>query len=249
MPDFISILMLTHNAPDYVATTIRTVAEMTKDTAYELIVVDNASDGPTRDLVQQFAQDGLIHHLDLLDRNSLFAEGNNIAARHASPRATHYLLLNSDVKVNSPDWLSHLIAVHRRGITAYGFVQSPARVDGYCLLIDADLYTRHKLDEGHQWWWSVTKLQSKVLADGFPVRGYAEHEAYIHHYGGKSGDAFKAAKGMNVTRAEVEGWFGAARPQQIDAPRGAAYLAALLSGKTGPVGRALRKIRRVLRSR
>lgn len=205
----ISVLMLTHNAPKYVEISIRTLAENTKDVRYELVVVDNASETETRELVKRLYDEGLIHKLKLLDYNSLFAEGNNIAAEMADPDADYFLLLNSDVKVKRPDWLSNLLRIHRGGITAYGAVMhDPIRADGYCLLIDARLYRDHRLDVGHQWWWSVTKLQGQLVAAGVTVQALAEHEDYLHHFGGKSGDAFKTARGMETTREEVRGWFG-----------------------------------------
>ena len=176
---FISILMLTHNAPEYVEISIRSVAKHTSNIHYELIVLDNASRLPTQKLVKQLKEEGLIHKLVQLDRNSLFAEGNNLAASEAAPEATHYLLLNSDIQVRSGDWLQRLLDVHHRGITAYGVAQDPDRVDGYCLLIDADVYKSHKLDEGHQWWWAVTKMQASVLNAGFHVQGYAEHAEHL----------------------------------------------------------------------
>lgn len=214
--ELVSILMLTYNAPEYVEISIRTVAERTEGIRYELVVLDNDSQPETKALVTRLKEEGLIDKLRLLDRNSLFAEGNNLAAEMADPAATHYLLLNSDIEVKDKTWLRRLMDTHQRGISAYGVAADPDRVDGYCLLIDADLYQKYKLDEGHQWWWAVTKMQALVLNAGFPVRGFAEHEQYLHHFGGKSGSAFKNAKGMNVSRDEVMGWFGDKRPVVLD---------------------------------
>jgi glycosyltransferase involved in cell wall biosynthesis len=214
--EFVSILMLTYNAPEYVEISVRSVRERTRGVRYELVVLDNDSQPETKALVQRLHDEGLIDKLRLLDRNSLFAEGNNLASEMADPAATHYLLLNSDIEAHDPDWLRHLLDEHQRGITAYGVAPDPDRVDGYCLLIDADLYRRYKLDEGHQWWWAVTKMQALVLSAGFPVRGFAEHEQYLHHFGGKSGSGFKNAKGMNVSREEVLGWFADRRPVVLD---------------------------------
>lgn len=59
-------------------------------------------------------------------------------------------------------------------------------------------------------------MQAMVLSAGFPVRGFAEHEQYLHHFGGKSGSGFKNAKGMNVSRDEVMGWFADRRPVVLD---------------------------------
>lgn len=214
--EMVSILMLTHNAPEYVEISVRTVRRQTEGVRYELVVLDNDSQPETKALVTRLKDEGLIDKLRLLNRNSLFAEGNNLAAGMADPLATHYLLLNSDIEVKSRNWLRHLLNVHERGITSYGVAPDPDRVDGYCLLIDADLYHRFKLDEGHQWWWAVTKLQAFVLNAGYPVRGFAEHACHLHHFGGKSGSAFRNAKGINVSRDEVMGWFADKRPLVLD---------------------------------
>jgi glycosyltransferase involved in cell wall biosynthesis len=229
----VSILMLTYNAPEYVEISIRSVAEKTAGVNYELIVVDNASEPETRQLVGDLHEKGWISKLRLMDYNSLFAEGNNIAAALAAEDATHFLLLNSDIEVKDPRWLEQLLKVHKRGITTYGVAEDPPRVDGYCLLIDADLYRKHPLDEGHQWWWSVTKQQAAILNDGYSVQGYRQHEQYLHHFGGKSGSAFKSARGMNVTREEVRQWFNGKKPTVLD------------DGPLAPARRALAVLRRL----
>jgi glycosyltransferase involved in cell wall biosynthesis len=215
----ISILMLTHNAPEYVELSIRSVRERTSGANYELIVLDNASENETVSLVRNLHKEGLIDKLKLLDYNSLFAEGNNIAAKLASPDSSYFLLLNSDIEVKNPDWLSHLLAVHKRGITSYGIAGNPwggagndlgkipLRVDGFCLLIDRDLYEKTPLDEEHQWWYAVTKQQARLLQDGWNVQGYESHEQWLLHFGGKSGTAFKTARGMNVAQEEVSAWY------------------------------------------
>lgn len=216
-PPKVSILMLTHNAPRYVDGAIRSVVERTRNVEYELIVVDNASQKPTRDLLHLLDARGFIQSLTLLDYNSFFAEGNNIAAQHAAHDSTHFLLLNSDIEVKSSDWLSNLLAVHHCGISAYGVVENPLRVDGYCLLIDADLYRQHKLDEAHQFFWAVTKLQAAVLSQGYSVQGYAEHERYLHHFGGKSGKDFKAAKGLTMSDENLAALFAGNSIRILDA--------------------------------
>ena len=49
--EFVSILMLTHNATKYVEISIRSVMGRTSDVDYELVVLDNASEAETRDMV------------------------------------------------------------------------------------------------------------------------------------------------------------------------------------------------------
>jgi hypothetical protein len=213
----VSILMLTHNAPRYVELSIRTVVRHTRNVNYELVVVDNASEQPTKDVLRGLQAEGLIQHLTLLEYNSFFAGGNNIAARQSANDSTHLLLLNSDVEIKDPNWLSNLLAVHEPGITAYGVVEDPLRVDGYCLLVDAGLYREHLLDENHQFFWAVTKLQAALLAQGYSVQGYSEHERYLHHFGGKSGKDYKSAKGLALTQEQLADCFQGRTIRILDA--------------------------------
>ena len=213
----VSILMLTHNAPRYVELSIRTLARYTRNVNYELVVVDNASEQPTKDLLKRLQREGLIQHLTLLEYNSFFARGNNIAAQNVAPDCTHLLLLNSDVEIKNPGWLSNLLRTHRPGITAYGVVEDPLRVDGYCLLVEASLYREQTLDEAHEFFWAVTKFQAALLAQGYSVQGYAEHERYLHHFGGKSGQDFKTAKGLFLSQEELAECFGGRTIRVLDA--------------------------------
>jgi glycosyltransferase involved in cell wall biosynthesis len=213
----VSILMLTHNAPRYVELSIRTLERYTRNVNYELVVVDNASERPTKNLLKRLHEQGLIHNLTFLSYNSFFAEGNNIAARKAADDSTHLLLLNSDVEIRNPHWLSNLLMAHRPGITAYGVIDNPVRVDGYCLLVDAELFRANPYDEAHQFYWANSKLQATVLAQGYSVQGYADHERYVHHFGGKSGKDFKTAKGLSLPQEELAEWFQGRTARVLDA--------------------------------
>ena len=206
----VSILMLTYNAPRYVKKSIVSLKKLTSNQNYELIVVDNDSKHPTVRTLYKLKSRGLVDKLYYNSNNDLFAKGNNIAARLASEDSDYYLLLNSDVEIKSPDWLDKLIELmpEEGGIASFGAVQSaPKRADGYCMMIDADLYNKYKLDEHFQWWWGVTKLESQVLKEGKKVIAVDDHEEYIHHFGGKSGKGFSDATGMDVDMDEVKKWF------------------------------------------
>ena len=114
------------------------------------------------------------------------------------------------MEIKSPNWLDKLIELmpEEGGIASFGAVQSaPKRADGYCMMINADLYNKYKLDEYFQWWWGVTKLESQVLKEGKKVIAVDDHEEYIHHFGGKSGKGFSDATGMDVDMDEVKKWF------------------------------------------
>ena len=202
--------MLTYNAPRYVKKSIVSLKKLTSNQNYELIVVDNESKHPTVRTLYKLKSRGLVDKLYYNSNNDLFAKGNNIAARLASEDSDYYLLLNSDVEIKSPDWLDKLIELmpEEGGIASFGAVQSaPKRADGYCMMINADLYNKYKLDEHFQWWWGVTKLESQVLKEGKKVIAVDDHEEYIHHFGGKSGKGFSDATGMDVDMDEVKKWF------------------------------------------
>lgn len=214
----VSILMLTHNAPKYVKLTIESLRKHTNNNEYELIVLDNASKKPTRLLLKWFFRKKMIDKVIFSSHNTLFAAGNNIMAHAASPESELYLLLNSDIEIKSDDWLDRLLEVHEKGVSAHGVVESaPTRVDGYCYLIDADLYRKHPLDDRQfQWWWAITKQQADILGEGYKVKGYLNHEKYLHHFGGKSGEGFKGAKGMDMITSLPESWFAGKSIEIID---------------------------------
>lgn len=205
----VSILMLTYNAPWYVYKSITTLKK-TENVDYELIIVDNNSNIITRKILKLLYKKGYIDKIFFNDKNSLFAEGNNIASRMVDSSSKYLLLLNSDIKIIDKKWLMNLINIHPKngGISAFGAVLSePKRADGYCMLIDKDLYIKYKLDKEYQWWWSVTKLESNILNENKEIIAVVNHESQIHHYGGASGKGYKDAKGMDINIEEVKKWF------------------------------------------
>lgn len=204
---FISIIILVHNAPRYVDITLKSLKK-TKGVAHEIIIVDNKSDSRTQRLLLKHLKAGNINKLLMLDENTLFAKGNNIGFKICSKDATHVLLLNSDVEIRHQDWLSVLVKNHKRGATSYGLcANKPLRADGYCFLIDKDLYGDYKLDENFEWWWSVTKLQGQLLSENNNVLAIDNHDNYLYHFGGRSGKSFIGAKGNTTDFEEVNSWF------------------------------------------
>lgn len=211
----ISILMLTHNAPKYVKLTIESLHKHTKNVNYELCVLDNASRYPTRLVLRLLAKRNMINKITFSSYNTLFAAGNNILSSIADKKADYFLLLNSDVEIKDDNWLDNLLEAHKRGVTTYGVVEDePYRVDGYCYLVDADLYRKYPLDEdNYQWFWAITKQQATIMADGHSVQGFKNHEKYIHHFGGKSGGDFSGAEGMSTPAEVSKKWFKGRRPK------------------------------------
>lgn len=214
----VSIIILTHNAPAYVKLTIESLKKHTDTVRHEVIVVDNASGIRTRQLVKKMKKQGKIDTLIQNRSNQLFARGNNKGSEAVSADSTHILLLNSDVEIKSDAWLEKLLALcPEGGISAYGIVMSePVRADGYCMLIEKEVYLNYKLDEKYEWFWSVTKLQSQLLRDGKKVIAVENHEELLHHFGGKSGNGFRHADGMDTEIQEIIRWFGHSRVDRAE---------------------------------
>jgi glycosyltransferase involved in cell wall biosynthesis len=204
----VSIIVPVYNALKYCKILFKTIPK-TKDVDYEIVVIDNGSATVTRLYLLFMFLKNKINRLCYVDKNTFFAGGNNIGAKLASNDATHVLLLNSDIEVRNPLWLRKLLDVHQRGATAYGFVPEEPwpRADGYCFLIDKDLYLKYQLDEHFQWFWAVTKLQASLLSDGFSVQAINEHDSLVYHFGGRSGQAFLKAKGLQTDPEIIRGWF------------------------------------------
>jgi glycosyltransferase involved in cell wall biosynthesis len=203
----VSILVVTYNGGRAVARLLKSL-RMTTGVRYELVVVDNASRLQTRALLFVAALRRRIRALVFLDHNTLFGPGVNVAHQIADSRSSYLLLLNPDVVIKSPDWLSKMLAVHKRGATALGFVEGApwSRADGYCLLVDRDLFSG--LSDDYHWFWGVTRLQADLLQAGHAVQAVRSHDDLIVHSGGASGPPPLGARGMDTDPAEVVGWFG-----------------------------------------
>lgn len=217
----VSILMLTYNAPKYVFNSILSLRKTQTDIPYELIVLDNHSNQTTRQLLRVLHKLGWIDQLYLNSQNDLFARGNNLASQLASPDTTHYLLLNSDIKVTDPKWLDRLIqeCSPQTAVVSYAAVKNaPVRADGYCFLIRKELYDRYQLDEDFAWWWSITKLQSQLLKEGWKITAFDQHDSQLIHYGGASTKGAVQAKGMDIDIKEVIQWFDTCQDQVCVVP-------------------------------
>jgi len=215
-PTKIGIVVLVHNATSYVEKCIRSIITHTTDIDYSLIVVDNNSNILTKKLLADYYINGIIDILCSLESNRFFSKANNIGAQIVPENCSHILLLNSDVEILNSQWLYNLIKIHSKGITSYGAVINtvidscniPDRADGYCFLIDKELYLKLLLDETFPWFWSITKLQALILNEGYAVKAIRNHAEYIHHYGGRSGDALKyLPKSLEIDPKVILSWF------------------------------------------
>lgn len=100
----LSIVVLSWNTSDLLRTCLSRVREGMGSLSAEVIVVDNASDDDSADVVAaEFPEVLLIR----ADKNYGYAEGNNIGIRAATGR--HVFLLNSDTELQ-PDAATRLVA-------------------------------------------------------------------------------------------------------------------------------------------
>jgi glycosyltransferase involved in cell wall biosynthesis len=213
----VSIIILTYNAPQYVRTTLESLAT-TQGVEYEVIVLDNASDFETQELLWELKKKGLIDKLIFENENTFFAKGNNLAFSFCNENSKYVLFLNSDVEIVSSSWLSEMLKLHTRGATSYGLavsIEGRDFADGYCILFDKELYNKHKLDEKYQWFYAMAKTEALLLKDGYDVKAVKDHDHLLRHFGGKSGDAFKNAKNTDGLDYLYDKWLSKCKKKAI----------------------------------
>lgn len=98
----ISIIILSYNHPDLLKKTLDSVINRSFYPNLEIIVVDNASNKETTDLLKKYKNIKLI----LNKENYGFAKGNNIGLKAST--GDYLILLNNDVIV-TPGWISRLL--------------------------------------------------------------------------------------------------------------------------------------------
>lgn len=104
----VSIVILNYNHPEIINICLRSL-EQTEGVSYETVVVDNGSEPHVVESLREHLAEGRITKLVENPVNSFFSEGNNIGVRHSDPESEYILLLNSDVAVIRPDWLTKLV--------------------------------------------------------------------------------------------------------------------------------------------
>jgi GT2 family glycosyltransferase len=110
----VSIVILVHNALFCVIRTLNSLRK-TRGVVYETVVVDNDSRLVTKIVLLLYFVMKRINRLLFVGENTLFSKGNNLGSRISSEDSTHILLLNSDVRINHPDWLGVLLEHHEQG--------------------------------------------------------------------------------------------------------------------------------------
>lgn len=102
----ISIIIINYKNFDYIKLCLESIYKNTSYPNYELIIVDNASDGKTVEFLKNFCNNNNNIKLILNENNLGFAKANNQAARIAEGK--YLVLLNNDTIV-SPGWIHRLL--------------------------------------------------------------------------------------------------------------------------------------------
>jgi len=104
----VSIIVPTRDQAVLLRTCIRSILERTEYQAYEIIIVDNGSqEAETIHLFEELSRDERVRVL-AYPHPFNYSAINNFAVRHA--QGSLLALLNNDVEVVTPEWLSELVA-------------------------------------------------------------------------------------------------------------------------------------------
>jgi glycosyltransferase involved in cell wall biosynthesis len=115
----VTIIIPTRNAVDLVRQCIESIVKRTTYENYEILLIDNGSDDPAAtQYFNELARDKVIRLLRD-DRAFNYSALNNAAVQQA--QGEFVCLLNNDIEVISPDWLSEMVSIGiQKGVGAVG---------------------------------------------------------------------------------------------------------------------------------
>lgn len=205
----VSIVMLTYNAPLYIMHSINGIRRYTKNVNYELVVYDNSSKNLTKKLLKKMQDKKMIDNLIFSDKNYYFVGGNNRAVKHISDDSEYILLLNSDIEIRNKYWLENLLKVHKKGVTACQVCdENDCRPDGWCLLVDREIYFKLLLDEEKfTWYFSIADFTSRVMKKGYSIQSIRKYDNFIFHFGGASEISSNISNASLKDGENVNNWF------------------------------------------
>lgn len=205
----VSIVMLTYNAPEYIIHSIKGVKKYTENVNYELVVYDNKSKDFTQRILKKLEKNNLIDKLIFSDKNYFFVGGNNRAIKYVSKDSKYILLLNSDIEIRNKYWLENILRIHKKGITACQVCDEiDCRPDGWCLLVDKEIYLKYLLDEEKfTWYFSIADFASRVMKAGYNVQSIRNYQEFIIHFGGASEIASNISNLSLKDGDNVNEWF------------------------------------------
>ncbi|MCB0686934.1 MAG: glycosyltransferase family 2 protein [Saprospiraceae bacterium] len=188
-----SIIIVTYNTLDYVKKCIESVLLHTSK-SHEIIIVDNASENPTKNYVQGLGNNENIKII-LNNENRLWSPANNQGLKHASADSEFLLLLNSDVEVFKNNWITSLqqpmLKWSNVGITGTQYNFDPVwptlgAIDGCCFMIRRKLVNEiGLLDERYPWNGAGSVFTYNAWKKGW-LYYHIEDQTLLIHYGKRS---------------------------------------------------------------
>lgn len=197
-PPELSVVTVTWNAPQYVERLYRSLAERTS-VPFEVVVVDNASDEPTRAVNRKWEDRGLVRVVQN-EKNALWARGCNQGLELCDPASRHLLLLNPDCEVLRDDWVGRLAGVldadPKVGVTgtALNFKRvGPVFgcVDGSCFFMRRECFDEVGLLDAERYPWNGAPYDwcARAFARGWIYRRARNDPPFLVHHGHKSVEA------------------------------------------------------------
>jgi GT2 family glycosyltransferase len=194
----LSIVTVTFNAPEYVRAFHESVERHTRE-PYELIVVDNASDAPTREINAARAAGGRARVIQN-EENALWARACNQGLAVCDPGSRYVLLLNPDCEVLADDWVARLAAVLADDpkVAVTGIALNWKRigpvfgcVDGQCFFMRREAFDQVGLLDADRYPWNGSPYDwcARAWAKGWIYRRCANDPPLLVHHGQKSVEA------------------------------------------------------------
>ncbi len=194
----LSIVTVTWNAPEWVRRLYDSVESHTRE-PYELIVVDNASEAPTRALNRERAAAGKVRLLENAE-NLLWAKACNQGLEAASRASRWICLLNPDCEVLSDDWVRRLASVLEQDprVAVTGIALNWKRigpvfgcVDGSCFFMRREALDQIGLLDAERYPWNGGPYDwcARAFANGWTYRRCKNDPPFLVHHGHKSVDA------------------------------------------------------------
>jgi glycosyltransferase involved in cell wall biosynthesis len=226
----VSIIILNYNSPQIIDICLRSLTK-TEGVDYEVVVVDNGSEPAVVEQLKQHQAEGRITTLVPEPINHFFSEGNNIGVRYSNPASEFVLLLNSDVAILRPDWLTKVLAwadgtieywpsvwglrpttpdPGPRDIVSVGWshdssvIPSRARPEGFCCLIRRTVW--REMSPDLPWHGGFEEMIANVVRAGAKAGVLSQYGSYLVHREGASGK-IAAGSMADARQPDIPKWF------------------------------------------
>lgn len=238
----VSIVILNYFHPEVIEICLNTLKTTNPgDVTYEVIVVDNGSDPSTVKELSEFQSLGLIDKLILNDHNRYFAGGNNDGVHASDPNSDVFLLMNSDVAIIHPEWLTRALG-WLEGVPEYKptvWAQKPtvpkpgpkdilsigwshdaavepshARPEGWCCFIRRSVWS--DISEDFPWHYGLEEMIANAIRAGARCGVLFNYAPYVVHREGGSSTPETKEDMRNRRTPDIPGWFAGLDIETLD---------------------------------